>query len=161
MGADLILNWVEVPEKPDYDAMRSLIANSSVVVFERLGDEGFRYGEDGAEFWTQCVADLEELVTDGGSRDASILEIGGGRPVLISGGMSWGDMPTETCDLIDHLWAWPELLWAGGFGNSNCRHCNAEIWPRSGGSWVDATDGDGCSDFDAHEPTPSHEEVQP
>lgn len=56
----------------------------------------------------------DEVISPEYSRGMNLFEVRGAH-VYLSGGMSWGDMPTEEADLIYEVGEYPGLLEAMGF----------------------------------------------
>jgi hypothetical protein len=135
MGADLIASWIWTtqPQKIDFEKARALIREE----FDALdkADDVFPQGFlerwdpnedvvwDGSdttaeEFRNALLSDtnhLEQLWTEAETpRDAFVADIGPVR-VLLSGGMSWGDSPTEEFDVLNRWGNTPAAKAAGFF----------------------------------------------
>lgn len=113
MGADLILCAVELPEHCDWAAGERYLADLQpdmvVGAYERelLFVEPDPGAGDLAGVREQLRADLDELrrIADGAyPRDCVNLEVRGAT-VLVAGGTSWGDSPSETFDAFCRLQA--------------------------------------------------------
>lgn len=134
MGADLILGWLWTtqPEAIDFDKAKATIESA----FNTLGDtkpsaeflkrwdpgEVFEYYDDDDGIGARAIRDylLDDTETlrrywteEEYARDFDKAQLG---PVtaLITGGMSWGDSPTETFDLIAR-WGDTPAAEAAGF----------------------------------------------
>lgn len=119
MGADLILAhiWTTKPDSElDWDAARSAIEALTVDDVDSESHYSWNDAEvptDDEEFLSKKVRpgvrnDLEEFKSlwqaslSNLPRDADMCTMGPVR-ALITGGMSWGDSPTETWDLLSRL----------------------------------------------------------
>lgn len=111
MGADLILEWLQIDKgkQPDFEAgkkyveelIKKPIAEWPGDYLERhLGDDLKNYdvAEEAAKL-TKTLGDIEGAWKTG-YRDTAIIEVCH-KTLLITGGMSWGDSPTNTFDDID------------------------------------------------------------
>ena len=138
MGADLVLASVVVKTDENLPwndrelamkkAVKELPAKKTIewatdfAEYQCLEDD---FGEDGtlseddARRLLECIVDEFFRGVDsrfgGSARDITHVEVGD-RRVILSGGMSWGDPPTESFDCINNVdWLPPEVLEAGGF----------------------------------------------
>lgn len=111
MGADFLIYRVRV-EVSKEQALAALEALSDEALFQRLEDvdslsvwdleaEDETFDGSMAEI-RQQLRDALDDVYDGDRRDWTVIEIDG-VDELVSGGMSWGDTPTEACDIIQLL----------------------------------------------------------
>jgi len=113
MGADLILEWLQIDKrkKPDFGAGRERIEDLAKKPLEKwpaayidrwLAESPEDFDRD--EEIKKLRADLETI--EGGwhstFRDMAIIDVCHKR-LLISGGMSWGDSPTDSYETIDRL----------------------------------------------------------
>lgn len=108
MGADLLLWYAPVPAP---DERRWDAADARI---DALPDDELRmeYGGTPTEAREQLRADLKEFrrvveahdpgSQERGSRDAAVC-LFGGRPYIITGGMSSGDSPTEFSEVMQRL----------------------------------------------------------
>lgn len=108
MGADLILSAVPACELTE-DRRKALDA-----IVEGLADNDFPDFEDSIEAWRGRLNDALECYAEGERRDVSRIQLPGmAFPYLISGGMSWGDEPTDACshfsDIVECNALWNEL----------------------------------------------------
>lgn len=114
MGADLILCAIDLPATCDWAAAERYLATFDPA---QLDDEDCAFlllaGEDtlDAEGLTalreQLAHDLQELRRIAGGafpRDCVDIRVRGGT-VLVAGGTSWGDSPSETYDAFERLCA--------------------------------------------------------
>ncbi len=118
MGADLLLTYVEVKETREQAQKR---LDNLVLTEEDLGrfeDTGYYFWED-EEFSEEvakqmreklqtslnCVYDVAEGKTY--AREVTTFTIDGNRTFLITGGMSWGDEPS---DFFSDFWIFFEFL---------------------------------------------------
>lgn len=113
MGADLILCYAEVP-KPFTDdtvgALRALAANPPKIVFDTVVENCGLENEDNEEDLKDDVTDklraavdtvfVEYYHQEGMHREMNTLEIRG-REYIFTGGMSWGDSPS---DVYEDVW---------------------------------------------------------
>ena len=103
MGADLILSflYIEKDKQPNWEAGKKALA-------------GLLENEDEDPLPTE--KDIEDLFNAWADkyRDAVLVNIGE-YAVLISGGMSWGDDPTDTYAVIDRVANYPQVYEAMGF----------------------------------------------
>lgn len=133
MGADLLLWYAPVPEPGDrhWDAAEARI--------DALPDDEFRleqYG-DVDEARKQLRADLKEFrrvveahdpdSKEFGSREVAVCPFGG-RPYIITGGMSWGESPTEFSEVMQRLGE-TEVLDAAGFTDADTNAITIRLEP--------------------------------
>jgi len=141
MGADMILYEAVYPAdpnwKPDWEAGKALIKKLSEE------DEGFicEYNFDSPEeAYESFIGKLEEVKSafTNGRRDMERLRVGPYR-IMISGGMSWGDTPTDFADILGDLERF-SILDACGFNQADHRdfkkyffllleRCGSEVLP--------------------------------
>ena len=106
MGADLLLNYVEIAE-PREKAQARLdklqITKEHLEAFENCGEYQFSDEEFSEQVQKDMRARLQralDVVYDNDekhtSRDVTRLVIDGNRTFLFTGGMSWGDDPSES-----------------------------------------------------------------
>lgn len=136
MGADLLLSWLWTtePEKVDFEKARALIRAEITSdcldenevwkpgVLERWDpneDAVFDGSDVDAETLVKVlIADVDEVeklwTGELEYRDAFVTDIGPVR-VLLSGGMSWGDSPSETFDVLNRFGNTPAAKAAGFF----------------------------------------------
>lgn len=121
MGADLLVAHLPYRADTDLDfaAARAWIEDNVGLVHERST------GEDPADVpndetagtrdeYLRMIGHVEQAASFE-ARDATILSVFEYR-VLLSGGMSWGDSPTDAFNAIFDLWQHaPEALRAAGF----------------------------------------------
>lgn len=121
MGADLILAIADAPQPQQFqnhDILRRIVRNSVLdataetidLVIDYLFDPSL-FGTDRKEVAERAEEALNNLLNDA-LRDVVYTEIHGNY-VWISGGMSWGDTPTESYDdvvIMDML----QPQWANG-----------------------------------------------
>jgi hypothetical protein len=100
MGADLIVNLVELRETKEQALARlsRLIINESAK--SEMEEAGYFYWEDedytneiGEEIRRRIASSVE--VVYGNSREMTLVCIDGNRTFAVTGGMSWGDAPTD------------------------------------------------------------------
>lgn len=118
MGADLLLHhvWIKRAQEPDWQAAKATIEAMTDEEIEKL--ESFEYSEEGTpeEYRYLLVSDLEEIkeVWHNDRRDAYKCPLG---PIdcLITGGMSWGDDPSEFFSLVGRFLEVDAAINAAGF----------------------------------------------
>lgn len=145
MGADLIINFlvIDKDKTPDLDAGFIWAETANVAdlaqgyeqyhgdfLTETDGDsepylnDETTYTEAGEQALREHVKGLVSKLRDDvlsvgdpstyGPRDMAVLDIRGVR-IYLSGGMSWGDAPTDAGAIMSELWDYPGLLEAVGF----------------------------------------------
>jgi hypothetical protein len=105
MGADLLLNYVEIREPRDKAQARLdklVLSEADLTNFEDCGE--YQFSDE--EFTEQVHKDMRarlqralDVVYDNNeqtSRDVTGFNIDGNRTFLFTGGMSWGDDPSES-----------------------------------------------------------------
>ena len=107
MGADLMMTMCKM-EIPEHDAIEKLKAMSPELLLSELDDNfclSFEEGDDGTteyqqaiEYVTGAIKDVYVLYAQG-SRDTQVWKLEG-KDYLITGGMSWGDDPTDAYQAI-------------------------------------------------------------
>ncbi len=102
MGADLMLNYVEIAEpreKAQARLDRLVLTEEHLETFENCGYYGFEEEDFSKETEKKMREKLQEcldVVYDAdGRRDVSSFIIDGNRTFYLTGGMSWGDDPSE------------------------------------------------------------------
>lgn len=120
MGADLLLTAlvIETGRAPDFDAARiaiEAVTSAQIEVPDEFWDED-PDSDVGLEAirheLRNSLDDLEAALQQ--SRELASLELRGAT-VYLTGGMSWGDAPTELFDTFTRLLAVPVVLAAAGF----------------------------------------------
>ena len=163
MGADLILAHLDVTELwDDPDRARTELHRRC----DAAGEPPDWYDGD-ADGWRGRLREHVEVILDGSARDLTTIEVAG-RTILLTGGMSWGDSPTEALDAFTDLdeagilvepWPWatasdsdPWLVVEGGpiggfsyygpYPNSDAAMADAECKLASSGAtwWVVQTE---------------------
>lgn len=120
MGADLLLTWVGLEEgrEPDFEAARTRINELTDSELETAAREHFAWDENSgiADVATSMHAEVNKLekLWIGGSREVARLKVRGA-DLLFTGGMSWGDGPTDAFEVIEKVMAIPGALEAAGF----------------------------------------------
>jgi len=107
MGAEFLLtyiNKIEEDVEPDFDAIRNAVNMRD----EFVDSDECSYEK---EEILNCVQSLE-AAWNGKLRDASKIKVYG-KETLFSGGMSHGDVPTQTYQDISTLLYFPEILEVG------------------------------------------------
>ncbi len=97
MGADMALSVCA--RHVDYhvaEARLKTLSNAVIGAAYNYGDE--IDDDDQADYLAQAIYDLELLYSD--SREITVLRIEG-KDYVCSGGMSWGDYPTDACRPLD------------------------------------------------------------
>lgn len=113
MGSDLILSWLSC----DKDRKLNWKAGHAAIDALEADNEDGTLSTEGGDYSKECLhSDLKSLeeAAAGKYRDASVLSIGR-LNVLMTGGMSWGDSPSETYETISHLAEFSGILEAVGF----------------------------------------------
>lgn len=104
MGADLMLNYVELKENKEQALERLAkmkLTEEDLERFDTCGVYDFGWDDDGFTDETiksmrKRLAQAVEVVYDcEGSREVNTLTIDGDRTFVITGGMSWGDEPSS------------------------------------------------------------------
>ena len=105
MGADLMLNYVEIAEpreKAQARLDRLVLTEEHLATFEECGCWEFEEEEFSEKVEKKMRKKLQEcldVVYDAyeghGFRDVSLFHIDGDREFLVTGGMSWGDEPSD------------------------------------------------------------------
>lgn len=101
MGADLIVSVIELRESKE-----KAIERLAKIVFNEDSNElfqnaGYYFWEDEQEITPEILNDMRKRVASalevvyGYSREMTHISIDGDRRFVITGGMSWGDMPTD------------------------------------------------------------------
>jgi hypothetical protein len=120
MGADLLIAAlvIDAGREPDFAAARAaldLLHQEQVEIPDQFSDHdpGTEAGLEAiSESLCDSLAELEEALQE--SRELASFELRGAT-VFLTGGMSWGDTPTELFDTFNRLWAVPSVLAAAGF----------------------------------------------
>jgi hypothetical protein len=107
MGADFIFAITPVTDADREELIRRFDLLSQDELFERAENGGFYMFEDDETdeevtqlIWNHLIESIEYLNSD--PRDAGGLTIEG-RTYAVTGGMSWGDSPTEAFEYIRFL----------------------------------------------------------
>lgn len=103
MGADLLLTWCKVPEDPDTTKARigQLSSEALEDTAEALWGDATDVDEDFVRLQLTHAVDM--LSQDLRTLDRFTCEHG--TTYVVTGGMSWGDSPTEAFDQINALLA--------------------------------------------------------
>lgn len=114
MGADLMMNYVEIAEpkeKAQARLNRLVLTEEHLETFENCGYNGFEeedFSEETEKKMREKLQECLDVVYDAdGRRDVSSFIIDGNREFLITGGMSWGDVPS---DYYTEFWIFAEFL---------------------------------------------------
>lgn len=110
MGADLIIEWIEIKDGMDLNRIRKDMLNTVNSLTEIDNDIKDFYTETTGEFEqeyniTEVKKDFTEIINnvfDGlqdGYRDITTISHKGDN-LYITGGMSWGDSPTDSYNLF-------------------------------------------------------------
>lgn len=109
MGADMILSAVSISKKkkPDFKKGEALIKKLAMTPVEKWPKEFMeRYSDetDIGPMVTTLRESLSELerAWSGHHREAAWMHVCG-RKLIVTGGLSWGDSPTELMNDIDNL----------------------------------------------------------
>jgi hypothetical protein len=109
MGAEMILSvlWVSKKKKPDFKKGEALIQKLAMTPAEEWPEEFTeRFNGDImiGPMVDQLGRSLKEVeqAWSGRHREATFMEMCG-RRILVTGGLSWGDSPTELMRDIDNL----------------------------------------------------------
>jgi len=102
MGADLMLNYIEIAEpreKAQARLDRLVLTEEHLETFENCGYYGFEeedFSEETEKKMREKLQECLDVVYDAdGRRDVSSFIIDGNRTFYLTGGMSWGDDPSE------------------------------------------------------------------
>jgi len=117
MGADLMLNYVEIAEpreKAQARLDRLVLTEEHLATFEECGYYGFEeedFSEETEKKMREKLQECLDVIYDAhaghGRRDVSCFLIDGDREFLVTGGMSWGDEPS---DYYTEFWIFFEFL---------------------------------------------------
>lgn len=99
MGADFIGTLIEVPELTYTEALARLAGMSDADLDELLWDTPHD-DEHGRVFFTEQLRQFYEKMLPGHDREVGMWQIDGKR-YIVTGGMSWGDPPTDAYDVIE------------------------------------------------------------
>ena len=118
MGADLIIaaTTLRTGRKPDWDAAERFIAT---LTLDQIDDDftgtydDMEDDEEMRAFLRSALAAFKEIIEGDCPRDFTWID-GFGHTIYVSGGMSWGDSPGDTFDLICDLTG-AGVLKAAGF----------------------------------------------
>ena len=130
MGADMLISLLYLPtgSEPDWPAGEKQIEKLAGMPKKKWPTELTERcdGKKANELVTLLRADLKnvEAAWGGNHREGTSFTIGG-HEILVTGGLSWGDMPTELSDSIDRLWS-SGVAEACGFGE-RCGDCAREV----------------------------------
>ena len=109
MGANFVYAIAEIDQSRQYwlDKLNNLNVDNIADIADELGNYLYDFDElDGAELVEAVKARVADSINEsydayeGSSREASSLHLTGDRNFVITGGMSWGDAPT---DVFDHI----------------------------------------------------------
>lgn len=137
MGADLVIASISIKQNPKSECLIHGIRNRVIIqtglMLEELGKSGINDKEQWADFYDflntfngkipkrakDIIKDatkvIEEFSKCLGYRDTTILEYPE-RTIILSGGMSYGDGPTDSYETITRFSMLPNwLLLVGGF----------------------------------------------
>jgi hypothetical protein len=124
MGADLILVCAERTATYDQAKARlSTLDNKKVGSVFCYGDEPEE--DDKTDYLAELLTDLDVVYSDD-RRDTSVMRLGDVTYVM-TGGMSWGDIPTDAFDPINRI---AEL----------CITCSDDEWENNKGYWEKGTE---------------------
>lgn len=117
MGADFLVQYVTAPkgESPNWEAITNKIdaladkpqaewSEEAAWLFEN--EDGAEWGEfakNHVAVLHKDIAKLKDIWEGGYTREGAMLTIGG-EDVLMTGGQSWGDSPTELFETISRLY---------------------------------------------------------
>ena len=123
MGADLVAAWVILPiGMPHWDEMKAMVTNASDDQILAADPAGMHYDdaetEKGRQYWVERIdvlrSIIESLETSEAWRDAIVIPVKGFR-LLVCGGTTYGDDPSEAFTVLADMLEWPELLREGDF----------------------------------------------
>lgn len=100
MGADLLVSVVEIRETEEQarERLTKLVIDESFI--QRFMNAGYYFWEE-EEFTEEVAKDMRKRISDsidivyGQSRGINLISLDGNRILAITGGMSWGDNPTD------------------------------------------------------------------
>ena len=115
MGADLLIESIGFKARNDrclideewavaaFDQARKAIAAIDVAPLDEL-ERGYQYA-DVDEYKAELMKDLAEIeqATGGSCRQAAMIDGGGGVILLVAGGMSWGESPSELFESMSRV----------------------------------------------------------
>ena len=122
MGADMLISFVYFKQGINLESIKKKMlekADEPVIIAELLGkpEEGPRLllqendeePKTFAEMTKRFKDTINEVFNSLGYRDVSYFDFMG-YTIYITGGLSWGDVPTETYNTFDRFWHLPELI---------------------------------------------------
>jgi predicted nuclease with TOPRIM domain len=128
MGADMLIQYIYFKQGIDLESIKKKMlerADTPTLIAELLGkpDESqyqapyikVELGQENEEHKTfeEMVEEFKDTINEVfGSlelRDVSSFDFMG-YTIFITGGLSWGDSPTETFDTFERFWEMPELI---------------------------------------------------
>lgn len=127
MGADFTLAKTPVFRMTE-DRKKVLteeLSNLTPQDYENLRDELFWDDENDTEIQEACLDTIEQVMNLGEPRDCGrdweYNEKGERMTVLYTGGMSWGDSPTDNYDLVSSLYYIPVAETIERFAVEDCK----------------------------------------
>lgn len=105
MGADFLCFVIGMPigQEPDWDIDDKQWKEAAETWIERRGEKGETDVDDVVKHLKEQVEDVRFAWNGGYVRDAAVFERGHEK-LLVTGGLSWGDDPTETFTAIQDLY---------------------------------------------------------
>jgi hypothetical protein len=109
MGADFIGTFIKAPTVSKEEAFIALAAMSNRHLDELFTDVSGHdadpenpEAEEGREFFTDMLRSFYDEIVNYNNREVGVWLIGD-QPYLVTGGMSWGDEPTEAYKVIEAM----------------------------------------------------------
>jgi hypothetical protein len=122
MGADMLISFVYFKQGINLESIEKKMlekADEPVIIAELLGkpEEGPRLllqendeePKTFAEMTKRFKDTINEVFNSLNYRDVTYFDFMG-YTIYITGGLSWGDVPTETFNTFDNFWHLPELI---------------------------------------------------
>lgn len=100
MGSDYFTTYVDMGNDAEsfIDSLRNFISSASDDLIDRMcADIFYDENEGGRQSLLEIVKEFETIIED--ANDVSIIEINGSE-VIVTGGFSWGDDPTDSYNCI-------------------------------------------------------------
>jgi hypothetical protein len=120
VGADLLITAlvIETGRTPDFETARAAIetvSSSQVEIPDEFWDHD-PYTDAGLDAIRSQLRDSLSELEAALQQSRELASFGlRGATVYLTGGMSWGDSPTELFETFSRLWAVPAVLVAAGF----------------------------------------------
>jgi hypothetical protein len=105
MGAEFIGTFIERPTRTKDEALAALATLNDSLIQHRY-DEAFREEAPAPALARQALRDIViefyDTIVNGERRDVDVWIVQD-QPILVTGGMTWGDDPTEAYQIIETM----------------------------------------------------------